>query len=236
MYGKETRGQRSVKHYLFYPLYSRQVDKESDLHVINVLWPLFHYTSSPNVNSVRVLLYPLFYYLHSFFIVIMIMIIINTLFLIEGRYWHSKTLHRDFRIILPLYFSFTDKRVRNNPMPVTSSVTSIQVNDHRDTESINELEAMGEIQMEKEEEPEVVGDAVAIGETRKEEKMETEVISKFTLLLPFFIRRVTPERGIILGSLLLLLPPFYIKKWDPVSGDYSTNISFFHSFILSILL
>lgn len=60
VYGKETRGHHYVRHYLFFPIYSRQVDKESDLFVLDLLWPLFHYSSSPENKAVRCLLYLLF--------------------------------------------------------------------------------------------------------------------------------------------------------------------------------
>ena len=47
-----------MRHYLLWPLFSRRIDKEAEVFVLDVLFPLFHYETTPTVNAVRFLLYP----------------------------------------------------------------------------------------------------------------------------------------------------------------------------------
>lgn len=56
-YGRETRGHSSVRHFLLYPLYARRVDKEADLYILDLLWPIFHYEKSPEKQVLRILPY-----------------------------------------------------------------------------------------------------------------------------------------------------------------------------------
>lgn len=205
LYGKETRGHHYVRHLLFYPLFSRRVDKETDLFALDVLWPLFHYSSAPNHKAVRFLLY-----------------------------LRKITPTATYRVILPLYYSFSQSVIKNNNNnnnPSTASpVTTIQAfdgnNNREDEIELRELEEMGEIRNEP-----ISGDAIAIGEREEEKnkKIETELVNYITVFFPFFIRKATPEKGIIYGAIFFLLPPLFIRKWDNKKDSQSTHVWPFYS-------
>ena len=59
LYGTYRRGTSTSAHYLLFPLYSRLKDREQQLEAWDVVWPLFHYETSPDTLDLRVL--PLFW-------------------------------------------------------------------------------------------------------------------------------------------------------------------------------
>jgi hypothetical protein len=79
LYGMYRRGNAVSRHFVLFPLYSQLRDEELQLRAWDVLWPLFHYETSPTTLSVHLL--PL--------------------------YWHSSTPERSFTVGFPLYWSFS---------------------------------------------------------------------------------------------------------------------------------
>lgn len=77
VYGSYQRGASVSRHFLFFPLYSQLRDDETGLRAWDVLWPLFHYESSPTTRAARLL--PL--------------------------YWHSQEPERSSTVLFPFYWS-----------------------------------------------------------------------------------------------------------------------------------
>eukprot|EP00026_Physarum_polycephalum_P000739 Phypoly_transcript_00740.p1 GENE.Phypoly_transcript_00740~~Phypoly_transcript_00740.p1 ORF type:complete len:1286 (+),score=182.23 Phypoly_transcript_00740:225-4082(+) len=194
-YGKDSRGHSSVRHFLLYPLFARRVDKEAEVFILDILWPLFHYENTPTVKSVRVLLY-----------------------------WDRKSNWSEFRIFLPLYFSFTKKATREVSMELSQSGSLANV---RDSES-----ELGTPVGPHDDLPisEAGAGAVALGQLDKPPpKKETEILSKITVFFPFFFRRETGLVGFIFGSPCILFPPLFIKSWDKTTGDFTMRLFPFFS-------
>jgi hypothetical protein len=55
LYGTYRRGEAVSRHYLLFPLYSKLEDRELELVAWDVLWPLFHYETSPGSLDARAL-------------------------------------------------------------------------------------------------------------------------------------------------------------------------------------
>jgi hypothetical protein len=79
LYGSYRRGETVSRHFVLFPLYSQLHDEELQLSAWDVLWPLFHYETSPDTLSVHAL--PL--------------------------YWHSSAPGRSFTMGFPVYWSLS---------------------------------------------------------------------------------------------------------------------------------
>ena len=156
------------------------------------------------------------------------------------RYWHRKTPSRDFRIILPLYFSFTQKSAPERSLHRDASA-QMSRNESLDSSSGNILNVNSydsDIMSGADDElpiSETGAGAVTLGTLNKKEtkRREEDVVSKIIFFFPFFIRRETALTGVIYGSPLLILPPLFIKTWDKKTGDFTTRVSLRHPHILS---
>lgn len=78
LYGHYRRGDAVSRHYLLFPIYSQLRDEELQLRAWDVLWPLWHYETTPTTTAFRLL--PLV--------------------------WHSHTPESRTTIGFPLYWSF----------------------------------------------------------------------------------------------------------------------------------
>jgi hypothetical protein len=77
-YGHYQRGDAVSRHFLLFPLYSQLRDDGLQLHAWDILWPLWHYETTPTTTAFRLL--PLF--------------------------WHTRTPDSRTTIGFPLYWSF----------------------------------------------------------------------------------------------------------------------------------
>jgi hypothetical protein len=78
-YGTYRRGDTVSHHYILFPLYAQNRDESLQLREWDVLWPLFHYETSPTTLSIHLLPF----------------------------YWHSGTPERSFTVGFPLYWSLS---------------------------------------------------------------------------------------------------------------------------------
>lgn len=78
LYGSYQRGDAVSRHFILFPLYSTLEDEELQLKAWDVVWPLFHYESSPSMLSVRALPF----------------------------YWRTRTPEYGLTVGFPLYWSF----------------------------------------------------------------------------------------------------------------------------------
>jgi hypothetical protein len=79
IYGSYQRGDAISRHFILFPLYSHLEDSHLQLKAWDVVWPLFHYESSPSMFSVHMLPF----------------------------YWHTQTPEYGLTYGFPLYWSYT---------------------------------------------------------------------------------------------------------------------------------
>lgn len=195
-YGSYRQGDQVSRHLLFFPLYATFQDKTLQLKSRDVLWPLFHYETSPGHVNLRALLYwrtrdPDFR---------------RTAFL--PFYWSQASERGDYTHLLPFYVSYGRKEQRST----ADAGKAGQEGEIRygQTDAFRRRLVLGPLYIH-------TMDAHAGRDSRSvlfplynrtTWKRENK---KRAWLLPAYYHQSTPERHYTVAS-ALLLPPYYLHE------------------------